>query len=158
MALDHFQEYGLLVLLMMVNLKICRLLIINSNNIIIIVPGPVDKLVALQTLNSFSLTWRRPRESYGPTESYEITYRLNNGSQLQRTNVPSKNDAESGHSFTLSSVALGTTVSDISVRAYNNLGGGKAATLSPIVITHGTDTAPTYSLGTATPQGMYVVQ
>ena len=113
--------------------------------------------MALETFNFFTLTWRRPQESYGQTNSYEISYRLN-GSQLQRSNVPSRNDAESGHSFTLSSLPLGTTVSDISVRAYNYLGRGKAATLSPIVITHGTDTAPTYSLGTATPQGMYAVQ
>ena len=60
---------------------------------------------------------------------------MNGGSQLHRTNVPSRADAESGHFFTVSSLPLQTTVSDVSVRALNYAGWGEAAMLPPIVIT-----------------------
>ena len=88
------------------------------------VPGPVSDLTALPKFTSIDLTWSAPQEPNGVIISYEVTYRFT-GSNLVTTNTTNLSTT-----FSISSLTPQTTVSDISVSAYTNIGRGEAAIIA----------------------------
>lgn len=73
------------------------------------------------------LQWNQPEQTFGSEIlSYEIIYEYS--SQLFTTNIPPHLYQQS-YQFNITSLALGSIVSNISVRAYSNLGYGRVTYL-----------------------------
>lgn len=82
-------------------------------------PGPVSALRVEPRLTSILLTWSAPQELNGVLVNYEVTYRVNDGDVIA-VNITDT-------AFTIPLLTPSTTVSGISIRAYNNVGRGAVA-------------------------------
>ena len=93
-----------------------------------VVPGAVSGLTAQPRFISVVLTWSAPREPNGVVISYEVTYSIPDGSLVVTANILT--DAVT--TFVVSPLTPGTTVANISVRAYTRAGRGEAAVLEDV--------------------------
>ena len=84
----------------------------------------MSDLTSRPKFTSIDLTWSSPQEPNGIIISYEVTYRVT-GSNLVTANI-----TDLSTTFSISSLTLQTTVSDISVSAYTSIGPGEAATIA----------------------------
>jgi hypothetical protein len=88
-----------------------------------IVPGPVLALMAHSRFTFIVLTWSAPQEPNGIIISYEVTYRVNDGSSI------TTNTTNLSTTFIISSLTPQTRVSGISVSAYTSIGHGEMTSL-----------------------------
>ena len=86
------------------------------------VPGRVADFTALGKFTTVDLTWSAPQEPNGVIISYEVTYRINNGT-LNTINITA-----SSTTFSIKSLLPQTNVSGLSIRAYTKIGPGEAIT------------------------------
>lgn len=80
------------------------------------VPGNVSNLMAEPSPTSIYLAWCPPRYPNGVIIAYEVSYTVNNSSTITNTT----------RTMLVIVLPLNTYVSDISVRAYTNVGPGNA--------------------------------
>ena len=76
--------------------------------------------MAVARFTSIVITWGPPQEPNGVIIAYEVTYRVNSSDPI------AVNTTDISTTLTLT-LALGTNVSDISVRAYTSIGPGPPA-------------------------------
>ena len=92
----------------------------------LIVPGQVYNFTGRSEQNSVVLTWSPPLEPNGIIIGYELNYRVDSGS-LVTINLTDLSTA-----FTITPLVVLSTVSDISISAYNTIGRGEATSINDI--------------------------
>ncbi len=89
-------------------------------NLLSLAPGVVSFFLITPSITTIVLSWSPPEEPNGAILGYEVTYRVTEKSIITYI------CESSATSFTISSLAPGTQVSEISVAAYNLVGWGES--------------------------------